>query len=79
MTALHFANLAPKLEYSSNLSLNPSRPSVTVSPDIIANSLAPISTLIPGSEPASLIISTSFLPSLFDCLIVSSKRITPEI
>ena len=38
ITALHFANLAPKLKYSISLSLKPSKPSVIFSLELTAKS-----------------------------------------
>ena len=50
-TALHFVNLAPNLKYSATLSLKPSSPSVTFSSGEPAKFFAPVSTLIPGTDP----------------------------
>ena len=75
--ARHFANRAPIAPYSARRSRNPSRPSVTVSPGNPARGFAPVSTLIPGIDPASRITSTKVRPSSADWRIVSSNRITP--
>ena len=79
ITALHFANLAPKLKYSISLSLKPSKPSVIFSLELNAKSLAPVSTFIPGKEPEFAMTSTRGCPFLLSCLSVSSNNITPEI
>lgn len=44
-----------------------------------ASALAPVSTLIPGMEPAAFMMSTSGVPSLAFWRIVSSYRMTPEM
>ena len=41
--------------------------------------LVPLSTLMPGIEPAFLMISTSGVPSFAFCQMVSSYRMTPEM
>ena len=71
-TALHFANLAPNLKYSTSLSLKPSNPSVTFSSGEPASFFAPVSTLIPGTDPKLLISSGIVFPKDVFCFIVSS-------
>ena len=66
--ALHFVNLAPNLKYSANLSLKPSSPSVTFSSVEPASFFAPVSTLIPGTEPELLINSGIVFPEEVFCL-----------
>jgi hypothetical protein len=53
-------------------SRRPSRPSVIFSPGAAARSLAPVSTLMPGTAPASAISLTSGVPSAADWRMVSS-------
>ena len=79
ITALHLVNLAPIDAYSFNLSSKPSKPTVTVSPGQSSIDFSPLSTLMPGSAPCSDIRSLNKEPSSADCLIVSSKSITPPI
>ena len=77
MTPRHLVKRAPSSRYSSSRARNPSRPSVMVSPSARARGFAPLSTLMPGMTPFD---SSSFgkgVPSAADCLIVSSKRMTP--
>ena len=63
IVARHFANRAPSCTYSASRSRNPSSPSVTVSPGNRASGFAPVSTLIPGIEPAASRTLTNGTPS----------------
>ena len=49
------------------------------SPGHIGSGCTPLSTLMPGSEPAFSITLTSDVPSLAFWRMVSSYRMTPEI
>jgi hypothetical protein len=51
-TARHLVNRAPRSWYSARRSRRPSRPSVTFSPVAPASGFAPLSTLMPGNDPA---------------------------
>ena len=50
---------------------------MTVSPGNIASGFAPVSTLMPGMMPNVASSSANGGPSVADCRIVSSNRITP--
>ena len=78
-TARHLANLAPSEAYSANRSRSPSRPSVTVSFSNPANAFAPASTLMPASIPKLFKYAGNGVPSVLDCRMVSSNKITPPI
>jgi hypothetical protein len=77
MTARHLANLAPSSAYSASRPRRPSSPSVTVSPGRPASGLVPVSTLMPGSIPASARARGKVAPPDTRCRNVSSQRITP--
>ena len=77
IVARHFAKRAPSSAYSASRSRSPSSPSVTVSPGNSASGFAPVSTLIPGIEPAASRTLTKGTPSSDAWRIVSSNRMTP--
>ena len=77
IVARHLANRAPSSRYSASRSRSPSSPSVTVSPGNSASGFAPVSTLMPGMMPSAASSSGNGGPSIADCRIVSSNRITP--
>src|SRR5690348_14830487 len=66
MTARHLANLAPSFAYSFRRSRRPSRPSVTTSPGKPASACGPLSTLMPGRMPLSIMTLVNGTPALVD-------------
>ncbi len=72
ITARHLANFAPIRAYSSSRWRRPSRPSVTTSPGQPASGTGPLSTLMPGRMPASIMTLVKGTPARVDWRIVSS-------